>query len=156
MQAKRCKAFWSVVVLLGLASSVAHAAVPHKQLAVTIDDLDLNGDDSTRMSLEQRNEAVLGTLHRLHLQAAVFACGMRVDNDGGRRHLTAWSEQGHIIANHTYSHFNYPEVGFDKFSMDALRGEEVIRGYTGFKSFSDFPISRKERLLSSAIKCKPS
>lgn len=132
----RCVLITTCLLLLPLA---AQAASPARELAITIDDVDVNADDTSGMSLDQRNQAIIDTLSRAGIKAAVFVCGMRVDNEAGRRHLSALSEHGHIIANHTYSHFEYSNVGFDTFSKDMLRGEEMIRGYPGFRKLLRFP-----------------
>ena len=67
--------------LIALLAGVAGAAVDAKplaaagqgpQIAITIDDLDVNADDTPRLSLDQRNEAILATLRRARVKAAVF------------------------------------------------------------------------------------
>ncbi len=126
-------------MLACLVAQIACGAAPAKELAVTIDDLDINSDDTPRLDLDQRDQAILSALRREHIKAALFVCGMRVDNDAGRRHVAAWNQEGHIIANHTYSHFDYPEVGYQAFSQDALRGEQIVSGYSGFQKLLRFP-----------------
>jgi peptidoglycan-N-acetylglucosamine deacetylase len=128
-----------LVALLDVTSSTVQAQQKPKRIAITMDDLDLNADDTPRLNLDQRNKAILDTLRHAHLKAALFVCGMRVDSEAGRRHLGAWSTEGHIIGNHTFSHFDYDQVGFEKFSHDVLRGEAVIRGYPGFRKLLRFP-----------------
>jgi peptidoglycan/xylan/chitin deacetylase (PgdA/CDA1 family) len=127
------------VVLLCMPALVAHGAAPARELAVTIDDLDVNADDTPRLNLDQRNEAILAALRREHIKAALFVCGKRVDNEAGRRHVAAWSNEGHVIANHTYSHDDYSEVTYEVFSADVLRGEAVVSGYSGFQKLLRFP-----------------
>jgi peptidoglycan/xylan/chitin deacetylase (PgdA/CDA1 family) len=128
-----------LVAWLGIPFSTVPAATASKQIAITIDDLDINAEDNPRLSLDQRNKAILATLRRSHVTAALFVCGMRVNSEAGRRHLAAWSTEGHIIANHTYSHFDFAQVGFETFSHDVLHGEEIIRGYRGFRKLLRFP-----------------
>jgi peptidoglycan-N-acetylglucosamine deacetylase len=127
------------VALMCLALPVVYGEAPSRELAVTIDDLDLNSEDTPRLNLDQRNQAILKTLRREHIKAALFVCGMRVDNQAGRRHVAEWSREGHIIGNHTYSHFDYSEVGYETFSQDVLHGEQIVRGYPGFRKLLRFP-----------------
>ena len=76
------------------------------QISITIDDIDLNSNDTPKLTLDERNLAILDTLRRQgNLKAALFVCGMRVDNEQGRRHLLQWDKAEHTIANHSYSHF---------------------------------------------------
>lgn len=110
------------------------------EVSITIDDMDLNGNDTPKLSLDERNTAILAALrkHR-ELKAAVFVCGMRVDNVQGKKHLLEWDEAGHLIANHSYSHWFYPKTEFEKFSQDIIKGEAVISGLKNFQKFFRFP-----------------
>lgn len=110
-----------------------------RAVAITIDDLDVNAEDTPRMDLDRRNAAILATLRRHRLRAALFVCGMRVDNPAGRRHLRQWSEAGHLICNHTYSHTLYSTTPFERFSADTLRCEPLIRDERGFRRLFRFP-----------------
>lgn len=110
-----------------------------RAVAITIDDLDVNAEDTPRMDLDRRNAAILATLRRHRLRAALFVCGMRIDNPSGRRHLRQWSEAGHLICNHTYSHLPYSTTTFEQFSADTLRCEPLIRDEPGFQRLFRFP-----------------
>src|SRR5262249_39085797 len=109
------------------------------ELAITIDDLDLNVDDTPLLDPDQRNTALLEVLRREKLQALIFVCGMRVDNPRGKQHLLAWDRAGHLIGNHSYSHLNFSEAGFEKFSADVLRGEQLIANLPHFRRLFRFP-----------------
>ena len=112
-------------------------------VAITIDDLDVNADDTPRLGLEERNSAILNALCTKGLKAALFVCGMRVDNGIGRRHLQEWGRAGHLIANHTYSHKSFHSTTFDEFAADVLRGEAVIRDVPGFRKLFRFPMLKE-------------
>ncbi len=110
------------------------------QVAITIDDIDLNANDTPLLSLDERNTKILQALkNNGNLQAALFVCGMRIDNPQGKKHLAEWDKANHIIANHSYSHFYYPSVDFDKFSNDVLRGEKLISDLKNFRKLFRFP-----------------
>jgi peptidoglycan/xylan/chitin deacetylase (PgdA/CDA1 family) len=130
-------------VLAGMLAATAGfaraAEAGGSEVAITIDDLDVNADDTPRLNLEERNIAILQTLRRHRLQAALFVCGMRVDNEVGQRHLREWGRQGHLIGNHTYSHIPYSTTTFEKFSADTLRCEALISGVHGFRRIFRFP-----------------
>src|SRR5687768_10019889 len=75
------------------------------EVSITIDDMDLNGKDMPKLSLDERNMAILAGLRKHRgLKAALFVCGMRVDNVQGKERLAEWDRAGHLIANHSYSH----------------------------------------------------
>ena len=110
------------------------------QVAITVDDIGLNPNDTPLLSLDRRNEKILRALRENgDLQAALFVCGMRVDNEQGKAHLAEWDKANHLIANHSYSHFYYPSVDFEKFSNDILRGEKVISEFENFQKLFRFP-----------------
>lgn len=108
------------------------------QLAITLDDFNLF--DTTFLSAEKRNKAILDAF-RAHsnLKAAIFVTGKFIDTEEKRRYLGAWNDAGHIVANHSYSHFYYPGITFEAFSCDFLRGEAVIKDFRNFRKFFRFP-----------------
>jgi len=109
-----------------------------------MDDIDVNSSDTPGLSLDERNEAILKAL-RGHsgLKGALFVCGMRVDNERGRSHLSAWDREGHIIGNHSYSHWNYASTEYEKYAQDILRGEAIVRDYPRFKKLFRFPFLKE-------------
>jgi peptidoglycan/xylan/chitin deacetylase (PgdA/CDA1 family) len=127
------------LALAGYAGLACPAIASAPEVAITIDDLDVNADDTPRLDLEARNAAILATLRRHRLRVALFVCGMRVDNAAGERHLDQWSRAGHLIGNHTYSHIPYSITTFERFSADTLRCEDLIKGVPGFRRLFRFP-----------------
>lgn len=129
----------------GLAGSVAVApqfsrvisADNSPQIAITLDDFNLF--DTPVLSAEQCNAAILEALRAQNIKAAMFVAGQYIDNETKRAYLKSWSDAGHIIANHTYSHFYYPDTSFESFSCDVLRGEAVIRDFRSFQKYFRFP-----------------
>ena len=107
------------------------------QIAITLDDFNLF--DAPILSAERRNRAILEAFRARSLKAAMFVTGKFVDSETKRDHLKAWNDAGHIIANHTYSHFHYPKTSFETFSSDLLRGEAVIRDFRNFQKLFRFP-----------------
>ena len=68
-----------------------------------------------------------------------------MDDETGRRLVRTWSDAGHLIGNHSYSHLSYndSDVSFDQFSGDLLRGEAVISGLPGFQKLFRFPFLKE-------------
>jgi peptidoglycan/xylan/chitin deacetylase (PgdA/CDA1 family) len=122
--------------LLGCRSSELAPARP--EIAITIDDFNVNAD-TPRLDPDARNAAILATLRAARIHAAAFVAGKQVDNPDGKRRLALWSEAGHMLANHSYSHWNYPRVDFEAFSADVLRAEAVIASYPTFRKWFRFP-----------------
>jgi peptidoglycan/xylan/chitin deacetylase (PgdA/CDA1 family) len=130
---------------LGMAAAaVAAAKATPPQLAITIDDFQWK--QIPQDGAEQANRRLLDTLARhASLKAAIFVCGRHVDNEAGLRLVRSWSDAGHWIGNHSYSHLSYndPDVSFSKFSGDLLRGEHVISGLPGFQKMFRFPFLKE-------------
>jgi hypothetical protein len=78
--------------------------------------------------------------HLGNARAFLFAMGQSVDNPEGSRILKRWSEAGHRIGNHTYSHRPlFGKISPDEFEAEILRTEGVLRGYSGFRKWFRFP-----------------
>jgi peptidoglycan-N-acetylglucosamine deacetylase len=110
------------------------------QVAITIDDF--NWRDTTRLTPDERNGAILAALAgHSNLKAAMFVCGKYIDNEQGKRLLDKWEQARHTIANHSYSHHYYhsPKVSFQTFADDLLKGEAVIKDFSHFKKLFRFP-----------------
>jgi peptidoglycan/xylan/chitin deacetylase (PgdA/CDA1 family) len=125
-------------VALSLNKTARSFAGEAPQLAITIDDFNLFG--ASRSIAEKRNHAILEAL-RAHsnLKAAAFICGRNIDSELGRDIVKQWGEAGHIVANHTYSHWFYPNHSFADFAQDALRVEVLIKDLPGFTKLFRFP-----------------
>jgi peptidoglycan/xylan/chitin deacetylase (PgdA/CDA1 family) len=124
--------------LVGCRGSGIAGGAPRPEIAVTIDDFNVNAE-TPLMNPDARNAEMLATLRASRLQAAVFVAGKWIDNLEGKRRLAQWSEAGHILANHSYSHWHYPSVDFEAFSADVLRAETVIAQHPTFRKWFRFP-----------------
>lgn len=132
--------FLLMFCLLSVSTSAQSESNESAEVSITIDDINLNSNDTPKLSLDERNTAILTALRKHRkLKAALFVCGMRVDNTQGKKHLLEWDKAGHLIANHSYSHFFYPNTEFEKFSQDIIKGEKVISGLKNFRKFFRFP-----------------
>lgn len=119
-----------------VAPRMALAAVA-PQVAITMDDFSLF--DADEQTAEKRNQAILSAFRAHSVKAAMFACGTRVDSPFVQRLLKQWNDEGHIIANHTYSHRNYAKSDFAEYTADFLRCEALIKGYPQFRRLFRFP-----------------
>lgn len=125
------------VIALGLNRSVPASLGGSPQVAITLDDF--NWFDTPKMTAEARNSSLLDALRAHSTQAAMFVAGKYVDNEKGQKLLDAWDREGHVIGNHSYSHLEYNEVSFEKFSQDILKGEAVLKKHPRFKKLFRFP-----------------
>lgn len=110
-----------------------------KQLSITLDDP--NTYTTPLLSWEERNERILTALEKHQVQAALFVCGMRVDDENGKKLLTSWDRRNHLIGNHSYSHLYYhsKSVTIPSFIRDFQKGDSLIRNYSNYTRLYRFP-----------------
>ncbi len=126
---------------LGLPGRVFSFAGGRPKMAITIDDFGLN--EVPKEEAEQRNHAILEALKKHSIKAAGFVCGRRIDNEIGRSVLQEWDRAGHLVANHTYSHWYFHRRSVEEFSQDALRCEALIKDYKNFTRRFRFPMLKE-------------
>lgn len=133
-------------VLAGLAAFGLDAGCAPKALglgattpgiAVTIDDFDLS--DTVLMSGEDRDTAICATLMRHRVKAGGFVAGKYVNGTVSARVLAGWSEDGHVIGNHSFSHKYFGGQDPDAVMTDILKCEPLLSGYPGFRKLFRFP-----------------
>jgi peptidoglycan/xylan/chitin deacetylase (PgdA/CDA1 family) len=118
------------------------------EIAFTFDDP--GADGAAVLSWQQRNERILAALAKHEVRSGLFVCGKRVNDDVGRQLVASWDRAGHLIANHSYSHFNFNQsantdsdedkkVTLSEFEDDALKNEPIIRGYRHFARLFRYP-----------------
>ena len=107
------------------------------RIAVTIDDFDLS--DTALMSGEERDTAIRAALKRHKVRAGGFVAGKYVDATLSPRILSAWSEGGHIIGNHSFSHQYFSGKNPDALMADIMKCEPLLSGYPSFRKLFRFP-----------------
>lgn len=124
----------------GAAAAIAGPAAARPRapgLAVTIDDFNLA--DTPLMTGAERHAAILRALAHHRIKAAGLVAGRYVDNAAAPPLLQAWSDAGHLIGNHTYSHPWCPKLSAEAFEAEIRRCEPLISAYGGFRRLFRFP-----------------
>ena len=100
-------------------------------MAVTIDDLPINGADPGLAALTALNERLLAAVRRQAVPAVGFVNESKLyregEVDGRIALLRTWLDQGLELGNHTYSHPSLNKVGRAAFEEEVVRGETVTR-----------------------------
>jgi peptidoglycan-N-acetylglucosamine deacetylase len=121
-------------------TSLNNSARP--QLALTIDDPTLTL--SSVLKWQEANSRILKAISEKNVRAALFVCGMRVDEADGARLLSAWDQAGHLICNHSYSHKFYNErTSYADFAVDFLKNEKVIAPYHNRTALFRYPFLKE-------------
>jgi peptidoglycan/xylan/chitin deacetylase (PgdA/CDA1 family) len=112
------------------------------QLALTMDDPTLTLGSVLRW--QEANSRILKAISSKNVRAALFVCGMRVDDADGARLLGGWDEAGHLICNHSYSHKFYGErTSYSDFAVDFLKNEKVIAPYHNRTALFRYPFLKE-------------
>lgn len=106
-------------------------------VAITIDDFDLS--DATLLDGKTRDRRIRDSLRRHRLKAAGFVTGKHVADRRGAHVLRGWSDDGHLLGNHSYSHDRFSGDDPKGFMADILRCEAILEGRRGFVKLFRFP-----------------
>ncbi len=109
------------------------------QISFSFDDPNTNSN--ILMDWNTRDSIIRSTLNKYNIQSILFVCGKRIDSDSGRELLQNWDNDGHLIANHTYSHYYYhsPRATFEIFAEDIIKVDSMIEDFDNFVKFFRFP-----------------
>jgi len=116
------------VAALSLAAAAAAADAPKLKVALTFDDLPLNGTLATgfKQSDYARDTVAVLEKHRIPPSFGfVNAKGLEQNPDGALA-LKIWVKAGNPLGNHTYSHLNLTRNSAEDFAAEILRNEPVL------------------------------
>jgi peptidoglycan-N-acetylglucosamine deacetylase len=106
-------------------------------IAITIDDFALA--DTPLMTGEGCDAKIRSVLHQHGIQGAGFIAGKFVDATLAPRILQKWSDDGHILGNHSFSHRYFGGDDPSGLMADILKCEQLLSGYSGFQKLFRFP-----------------
>ena len=134
---------FKAVIFAFFISTAFGAVVYAADVAITIDDPKVT--ETPLVSPQERDSKIREALLKAHVKAALFVCGMRVDNSEGKALLRAWNKDGHLLGNHSYFHknFNSSKVDFDTYAKDFSRGDQIVTKLPGFQKFFRFPFLKE-------------
>jgi peptidoglycan/xylan/chitin deacetylase (PgdA/CDA1 family) len=126
-----------IVVLLGLcpekhrAQNLRAASQQHKEIAITIDDLPLNGPQFEMTRLQAMTEKLLSGIKRHRLPVVGFIneglLYLPGEVDARVAILKAWSDAGAELGNHTFSHLGFKTASLTEYEDDFIRGDALTR-----------------------------
>ncbi len=123
--------------LMSAAAWPARAAERTPGISITVDDFNLA--DTPLMTGSQRDAAIRNALRSHGVKAAGFVAGKYIDTNSSRSVLQAWSDDGHLLGNHSFSHNLYDGRDPDGEMSDILRCEALLARYPNFRKLFRFP-----------------
>ena len=118
-------------LLLALVFALPLAA---QRVALSLDDAPFL-KPGLRLDGAAQHRAMLGTLKSRKVRAILFANGVNGgDTSEGKAILRSWGEAGHLVANHSYSHWdlNRDEVALAAYEADLAKArarQPAQKGY---------------------------
>jgi uncharacterized protein (TIGR02246 family) len=111
--------------------SLSGAAADSRPLAVTIDDLPLQGPAVSDLEREQIHRELLASLARHNIRAVGLVVWDNVRSEADRRILQAWLEAGHELGSHTATHPNYTPSSIESYLADVERARLGLSQFLG-------------------------
>lgn len=107
------------------------ASLQSKVIAITIDDLPLNGPRIEIHRLQTMTSKILSGIHKYQIPVVGFVNESLLyiprETDARIALLEAWSDAGVELGNHTFSHLGFKEVSLKDYQDDFIRGETVTK-----------------------------
>jgi peptidoglycan-N-acetylglucosamine deacetylase len=124
------------VLIVGLATArsagpQAQGAAQTKEVAITIDDLPLNGPQFEAGRLRMMTDKILAAInkHKIPVVGFVNESLLQAGGEADARIaiLKAWSDGGVELGNHTFSHLGFKDATLADYEDDFIRGESITR-----------------------------
>lgn len=123
--------------LFSLLILLFHQKALSAEVSITMDDFNL--DEATMFSPQLRNQKLLKTFRDHKLKAALFVAAKMIETPERKGLLQKWTEQGHLIGNHTFSHHSFSKIGLAPFERDILKADESLSPFATFQRIFRFP-----------------
>lgn len=108
------------------------------EISITMDDFNIQ--ESTLLNSRERNDRILGALKKNRIEAGLFVSCTFIQEKIGRDLLQEWNAHGHLIGNHTFSHYKYgAKMSLEAYVEDILKCEDVLKRYSKFSKIFRFP-----------------
>jgi peptidoglycan/xylan/chitin deacetylase (PgdA/CDA1 family) len=134
------KSFYLAVLIITLpgfcstklrAQTVRSIPAEQKEIAVTIDDLPLNGPRIELERLRTMTDKLLAGLNKYRIPAVGFVNESLLyapgEADARIAILKAWTDAGVELGNHTFSHLSFKTASLAEYEDDFMRGEAFTR-----------------------------
>jgi peptidoglycan/xylan/chitin deacetylase (PgdA/CDA1 family) len=119
---------WAVLLMWALA---VNAQPTSKEIAITIDDLPLNGPRLELARMQTMTERLLAGIQRHHLPVVGFVNESLVyvpgETDARIALLRSWSDSGVELGNHTFAHVGFKDTALSEYEDDFVRGETITK-----------------------------
>ena len=111
-----------------MACALAQAGEPRLRVALTFDDLPINGTlpEGKKQSDFARDTIKVLKKHRIPPSHGFINANKLERNPDGAKALQIWVAGGHPLANHTYNHLDLTRSSVEDFQREILRNEPAL------------------------------
>jgi peptidoglycan/xylan/chitin deacetylase (PgdA/CDA1 family) len=131
-------AFWAALLLL---AAPTQAQAQDKRIALTFDDVPRGA--GAFFTPDERTARLIAALRETGVpQAAFFVTTENLDvldGAGGEARIAAYVAAGHVIANHSHSHWHLYETEADDYLADLDRAAAWLKSRPGYRPWFRFP-----------------
>jgi peptidoglycan/xylan/chitin deacetylase (PgdA/CDA1 family) len=123
-----------------LTAGAVFAQQPRVKIALTFDDLPLNGGKPASKTLQQIAADTVAVLKAHHIPPSfgfISPNGRELEPDGARA-LQVWIDGGNPLGNHTYTHLSLTKNSVADFEKEILRNEPILERLTPPGAHSDW------------------
>ena len=146
-----------ILAALLLGASPAAAAAAAKRLALSFDDVPRAA--GAFLSPDERTRRLIAGLEQAGVDQAAFFVTTgnfeRPHGAGGEARIAAYVEAGHVIANHSHSHWWLHRTAAEAYVADLDRAAAWLGGRPGYRPWFRFPFldeGRQERERREAVR----
>lgn len=127
---------WAAMLMVA-----APLAAQDKRIAITFDDVPRGA--GAFFTPDARSKRLIAALREAGVQQAAFYVTTgnldTPDGAGGEARISAYVAAGHVIANHSHSHWHLNETGAEAYLADLDRAAAWLRGRPGYRPWFRFP-----------------
>lgn len=113
------------IILLSLIFQFFSGQIFAKEIAITFDDLPVNRSLSVE-ELDAVTDRILNGLDKQDAKAIGFVNEKKLYENGDEKARTSilkrWTERGHLLGNHTYSHISLNDTPLEEYEEDVRKG----------------------------------
>lgn len=129
------------VFRLVVLSSLLGSGIPGygAEIALSFDDAPwgrsgvFGGLERTRVLIDKLREAKVS-------QVAIFSVAKRAISTRGKKQLEMYAKAGHVIANHSYSHFDLRKTKASVYVEDVKKAHNILNKFPGFAKWFRYPM----------------
>ena len=108
-----------------------------QNVALSFDDIPAG--DGSLYSGSERAQILLKKLKKENVDKVIFFCvGAGIDSAGDAR-VKMYSDAGHLIANHSYSHKSLDKISAAKYISDIVHADSILKKYNTYTKLFRYP-----------------